>query len=65
MTDFEQKQIEQLKRIADVLEDMNGALISMSTDITVLSDCVGQYPPTHMKGGKKYLRIDGTVDALM
>lgn len=33
MTEFEQMQIEQLKRIADVLEDINGTLIGMSGDI--------------------------------
>ena len=33
MTEFEQMQIEQLKRIADVLEDINGTLISMGGDI--------------------------------
>lgn len=32
MTEFEQMQIEQLKRIADVLEDINGTLIGMSGD---------------------------------
>lgn len=33
MTEFEQLQIEQLKRIADVLEDINGTLIDMSTPV--------------------------------
>lgn len=39
MTEFEQMQIEQLKRIADVLEDINGTLISMGGDIEALGDC--------------------------
>lgn len=40
MTEFEQMQIEQRKWIADVLEDINGALISMGGDIEALGECV-------------------------
>lgn len=48
MTDFEQLQIEQLKRIADSLEHMDG----------LLSGCVG-YVQTE---GYNFLRIGGSVD---
>lgn len=51
-------QTKQLKRIADVLEDMNAAVIEMSADINTLSECVGYAPPKY-KGeeGYKYLRV--------
>lgn len=63
MTDFEQMQIEQLKRIADVLEDINSALISMGGDIEALGDCVGTAPPRYVGGREyKFLRIGGSVD---
>lgn len=62
MSEFEHMKIEQLKRIADLLEDINGTLISMSAPIDVLSDCVGYVPPTHyMKEGYHILRIGGSV----
>lgn len=63
MTEFEQMQIEQLKRIADVLEDINGALIGMGGDIEALGECVGTAPARY-KGGRDYhfLRIGGSVD---
>ena len=51
MTEFEQMQIEQLKRIADVLEDINGTLIGMSGDIEALSECIG-YEPSRYQGGE-------------
>lgn len=63
MTEFEQMRIEQLKRIADVLEDINGALISMGGDIEALGDCVGVIPPRYPQGMEyKFLRIGGSVD---
>lgn len=63
MTEFEQKQIEQLKRIADVLEDINGALISMGGDIESLGDCVGVIPARYTQGiDLHFLRIGGSVD---
>lgn len=63
MTEFEQMQIEQLKRIADVLEDINGALINMGGDIKALGDCVGVIPPRYTQGVEyKFLRIGGSVD---
>lgn len=63
MTEFEQKQIEQLKRIVDVLEDINGTLISMSGDIESLGGCVGYAPSRHKAGqGTNFLRIGGSVD---
>lgn len=63
MTEFEQMQIEQLKRIADVLEDINGTLISMGGDIEALGDCVGVIPPRYPRGMEyKFLRIGGSVD---
>lgn len=58
MTEFQQSQIEQLKRIADVLEDINGALISMSGDIEALGECAWTN-----SFGDKFLRISGYVDA--
>ena len=64
MTEFEQMQIEQLKRIADVLEDINGALIGMSGDIDALGDCVGTIPARHTQGiDVRFLRIGGSVDS--
>lgn len=65
MTEFEQMQVEQLKRIADVLEDINSAIIDMGASIENLSDCVGYVPP--QKGyvqtdEYKFLRIGGGVD---
>ena len=64
MAEFEQMQIEQLKRIADVLEDINGTLIGMSGDIEALSECIG-YEPSRYQGGEgcSFLRIGGSVDA--
>ena len=53
----------QLKRIADVLEDINGTLISMGGDIEALGDCVGVIPPRYTQGMEyKFLRIGGSVD---
>ena len=63
MTEFEQMQIEQLKRIADVLEGINSALINMGGDIEALGDCVGVIPPRYPQGMEcKFLRIGGSVD---
>lgn len=63
MTEFEQMQIEQLKRIADVLEDINGALISMTVDIEALGECVGTIPTRYTQGVPyKFLRVGGSVD---
>ena len=56
-------QIEQLKRIADVLEDINGALIGMGGDIEALGDCVGTIPARYTQGiDGHFLRIGGSVD---
>lgn len=64
MTDFEQMQIEQLKRIADVLEDINGALVAMSGDIEALGDCVDTIPARYTGGVDIHcLRISGSVDS--
>lgn len=55
MTDFEQLQIEQLKRIADSLEHIDG----------ILSGRVGYVPPRqgYVQGeGYNFLRIAGSVD---
>lgn len=62
MTEFEQMQIEQLKRIADVLEDINSALIGMSEPIESLAECVDIAPARY--GGREYsfLHIGGSVD---
>lgn len=60
---LEVMKIEQLKRIADVLEDINGALISMGGDIEALSDCVGMIPERYTRGKNfHFLRIGGSVD---
>lgn len=55
MTDFEQMQIEQLKRIADSLEHIDG----------LLTGCVGYVPPRQgyvQSEGYSFLRIGGSVD---
>lgn len=53
----------QLKRIADVLEDINGALISMGGDIEALGECVDTIPARYTQGAPlKFLRIGGNVD---
>lgn len=54
-----------LDRIADVLEDINSAIIDMGAPIADLAECVGYVPP--QKGyvqadGYKFLRIGGGVD---
>ena len=56
VTEFEQRQIEALERIAEALEGL-----SESADL--LSDCVGYAPPRwHMTEGFHILRIGGQVD---
>lgn len=52
-----------LDRIADVLEDINSALIGMSTPIESLAECVDIAPARY--GGREYtfLHIGGSVDA--
>lgn len=52
-----------LDRIADVLEDINSALIGMSTPIESLAECVDVAPARY--GGREYtfLHIGGSVDA--
>lgn len=60
---LEVMKIEQLKRIADVLEVINGALIGMGGDIEALGECVGVIPPRYAQGMEyKFLRIGGSVD---
>lgn len=62
-TTIEFMKIERLERIADVLEDINSTLISMSAPIEQLSECVGYAPPRHyQKQGYNFLRIAGQVD---
>lgn len=61
---LEVMKIEQLKRIADVLEDINGALIGMGGDIEALGDCVGTIPARYTQGiDVHFLRIGGSVDS--
>lgn len=56
--------IRRLDRIADVLEDINGALISMGGDIETLGDCVGTIPARYTQGiDVHFLRIGGSVDS--
>lgn len=52
-----------LDRIADVLEDINSALIGMSEPIESLAECVDVSPARY--GGREYtfLHIGGSVDA--
>lgn len=52
-----------LDRIADVLEDINSALIGMSEPIESLAECVDVAPARC--GGREYtfLHIGGSVDA--
>ena len=64
-TDFVVKMMicSRLERIADVLEDINSTLISMSAPVEQLSECVGYAPPRHyQKQGYNFLRIAGQVD---
>ena len=57
-------QAAQLKRIADVLEGINSALISMGGDIEALGDCVGTIPARYTQGiDVHFLRIGGSVDS--
>lgn len=52
-----------LDRIADVLEDINGALISMGGDIEALGECVGTIPTPYTKGKAcRFLHIGGSID---
>lgn len=56
--------IQRLDRIADVLEDINGTLISMGGDIEALGDCVGTIPARYTQGiDVHFLRIGGSVDS--
>lgn len=56
--------IQRLDRIADVLEDINGALIGMGGDIEALGECVGTIPARYTQGiDTHFLRIGGSVDA--
>ena len=61
---FLRYELEERDRIADVLEDINGALINMSADIESVSNCVGYAPSRYKEGqGTNFLRIGGSVDA--
>ena len=63
-TQIEVAKLAQLKRIADVLEDINGALINMGGDIEALGDCVGVIPARYTQGiDLHFLRIGGSIDA--
>ena len=60
---FLRYELEERDRIADVLEDINGALISMGGDIEALGDCVGTIPARYTQGiDVHFLRIGGSVD---
>ena len=41
MTEFEQKQIEQLRQITDALWGINSTMTEIAADIRILSECVG------------------------
>lgn len=63
-TQIEVAKLAQLKRIADVLEDISSALIGMGGDIEALGDCVGVIPARYTQGiDLHFLRIGGSVDA--
>lgn len=55
MTEFQQSQIEQLKRIADSLEGINESL-------EALAECVDEVPTTSYTPGYTFFRIGGGVD---
>lgn len=56
MTEYEEKKLEQLERIADALEGIND-------NLTKLSDCIGYIPSNHFQSkGYYFLRIAGNVD---
>ena len=58
-------ELKRLDRIADVLEDINGALINMGGDIEALGECAGYVPPRQgyvKTEGYRFLRIGGIVD---
>ena len=58
------KKLAKLKRIADVLKDMNGALIGIGEDIEALGNCVGTIPARYTQGiDVHFLRIGGSVDS--
>lgn len=60
---FLRYELEECDRIANVLEDINGILISMGGDIEALGDCVGVIPPRYTQGMEyKFLRIGGSVE---
>lgn len=52
-----------LDRIADVLEDINSALIDMSEPIESLAECVDIAPARYGGRGYTFLHIGGSVDA--
>ena len=55
MTEFQQSQIEQLKRIADSLEGINESL-------GALAECVDEVPLTSYAPGYTFFHIGGGVD---
>lgn len=60
---FLRYELEECDRIANVLEDINGALINMGGDIEALGDCVGVIPARYTRGiDVHFLRIGGSVD---
>lgn len=56
MTEFQQSQIEQLKRIADSLEGINESL-------EALAECVDEVPTTSYTPEYTFFRIGGSVSA--
>lgn len=56
MTEFQQSQIEQLKRIADSLEGINESL-------GALAECVDEVPLTSYAPGYTFFHIGGGVEA--
>ena len=55
MTEFQQSQIEQLKRIADSLEGINESL-------EALAECVDEVPLTSYAPGYTFFHIGGGVE---
>ena len=62
-TQIEVAKLAQLKRIADVLEDISSALIGMGGDIEALGDCVGVIPARYSGREYAFFHIGGSVDA--
>lgn len=61
MTEYEQKQLDQLERIADALED----IVTKLSALDDLEECIGTRPPSayHRPGAlpTRFLRVGGEI----